>query len=309
MKISTKRILPNSFKDFVAAQTAHAYDAAGSDYLAYADGDPTRPFNFTSSYSFADREIWRRLDATLMRLAAEGRNSVSILDAGCGPGTWLLRVVLRARELGFARVDAFGFDISTVMIDLAKAAAAHMEDHAVRMHFVVRDITSGSAFGNNSFDITMCLYGVLNHLPRSAHSQVAAELSRVTSDSLFVTVRTIGSQPTIYVDKLEHARAFHQDNDADWMEVDLLDGRHIGFTSHLFASTDLRALFQPHLASIALVGLDVFHGRFATNAHWNPLTREEQVAFEADLEDLEHSYASSARFIDRAAHILLVGEH
>jgi SAM-dependent methyltransferase len=309
MKVSSIPVPSDRFASYSTDKTANAYDASGTDYLAYADGDAAQLFNFTSTYSFADRQIWHRLDATLVRLAADGRKSISILDAGCGPGTWLQRLVLRARELGFARVDAFGFDVSKVMIDLAKAAASRIQDQAIRMHFVVRDITNGSAFGNNTFDITLCLYGVLNHLPKLTHDRVAAELSRVTFDSLFLTVRTIGSQPTIYVDKLERAHAFHQDNDADWMEVDLVDGRHIGFTSHLFSSSDLRTLFQPYLSGIALVGLDVFHGRFSTNSHWNSLTVEDQSAFEADLEQLERRYASNAHFIDRAAHILLIGEH
>ncbi|MEJ0046798.1 MAG: methyltransferase domain-containing protein [Rhodospirillales bacterium] len=80
----------------VPAGTAHAYDAAGHDYLAYADGDAAQPFTFNSRYSFADLEIWRRLDANLKRLAAENRRSIRVLDAGCGPGTWLRRMVLRA---------------------------------------------------------------------------------------------------------------------------------------------------------------------------------------------------------------------
>ena len=99
-----------------SSRTAHAYDSAGHDYLVYADGDETEPFEFTGKYSFADREIWRRLDATLRSLFADGRRSLSVLDAGCGPGTWLRRLALRAREIGFERVNAFGFDISPVIV-------------------------------------------------------------------------------------------------------------------------------------------------------------------------------------------------
>jgi SAM-dependent methyltransferase len=307
MKLSTKVEDPLNFTAFVSDQTARAYDSAGRDYLAYADGDASQPFHFTSIYSFADREIWRRLDATLVRLAASGRKSISLLDAGCGPGTWLRRLVLRARELGFERVKAFGFDISPGMIALAKAGASCIQDQAISMSFAVRDITEGPAFGNNEFDICLCLYGVFNHLPVKTHDEVAAELSRVTSDTLFVTVRTVGSQPTIYVDTMDHARSFHQDNVADWMEVDLDDGRHMSFTSHLFTSTDLQMLFQSHLSTTTMVGLDVFHSRFASNMHWNPVI-EDQEAFENDLDELERRYASDPHFINRAAHILLVGE-
>jgi SAM-dependent methyltransferase len=308
MKVASRVQPPVSYNAFVSEQTARAYDAAGRGYLAYADGDAAQLFNFTGNYSFADREIWRRLEATLVRLSAEGRTSISVLDAGCGPGTWLRRLVLRARELGFTKIDAFGFDISPVMIALAQADAARILSPGIHIDFAVRDITEEMFFESHKFDITLCLYGVLNHLPVKTHDRVAAELSRVTSDTLFVTVRAAGSQPTIYVDSLDHARAFHQDNDADWMEVDLVDGRHIGFTSHLFTSDDFRALFQSHLSGTAMVGLDVFHSRFAVNVHWNPSMTGDQEAFESDLDELEYRYASDPHFIDRAAHILLVGD-
>jgi SAM-dependent methyltransferase len=308
MSAPTKARQPAALSPFSPRHTAYVYDAAGHDYLAYADGDATQPFNFTSVYGFADREIWRRLDATMMRLAGEGRQSISILDAGCGPGTWLRRMALRARELGFAQVKAFGFDISPGMIALAKAGAARIGDQAIRMSFVVRDLTNGHAFGTAEFDICLCLYGVLNHLPVATHREVAAELCRVTRDSLFVTVRAVGSQPTIYIDRLDQAHSFYQDNDSDVMEVDLLNGDHVGFTSHLFSSGELQTLFRPYLSGTAMVGIDLFHGRFAADKRWNPAEIEGQEDFESDLDELEHRYASNPNFIDRAAHILLIGE-
>ena len=163
-------------------------------------------------------------------------------------------------------------------------------------------------FPDDHFDITLCLYGVLNHLGVAAHPHAAAELARVTLGALFVTARTVGSLPTIYVDELNRARAFHQDNDADWMEVDLADGRHLAFPSHLFTAAGLHALFRPHLATTAMAGLDLFHSPFATHPHWNPRSIAGADLFEEDLCELERRYASDPHFIDRAAHVLLVGE-
>jgi hypothetical protein len=176
------------------------------------------------------------------------------------------------------------------------------------MHFLVRDITAGPAFTDQEFDLCLCLYGVLNHLPVTAHAQVAQELARVTQDTLFVTVRAAGSLPTIYVDSLDHARNFQQDNEADRMEIDMLNGEHIGFTSHLFTSTELDGLFRPHLKQATLFGLDVFHSRFATDRRWNPAHFDSEAEFVSDLELLEQRYACDPHFIDRAAHILFVGE-
>ncbi len=302
------RLHARQARSSAVAETARAYDAAGRDYLTYADGDGAELFSFNSCYSFADREIWRRLDATLTHLAASGRRTVRLLDVGCGPGTWLRRMALRARQLGFVDVVAHGLDISPAMIALAEADAAMLADRPIRLSVSLDDVTQGLRYADNSFDITVCLYGVLNHLPVATHDHVAAELSRVTAERLFVTVRTVGSLPTIYVDALEHACAFHQDNKADRMDVDLVDGRHLAFTSHLFTGQDLRRVFEPYLAGSALVGLDVFHSRFASNPHWNPPAIADQDAFETDLDALEQRYASDPHFIDRAAHILLIGE-
>ena len=306
--------IPNKFEfmpgngNYVAAETAHAYDLSACRHHAYADIDPEAPFNLNGCMSFADQEIWKRLNATLERLAAGNRKSISLLDAGCGPGTWLRRLALRARELGFERVDAFGFDISPGMIELARAAVSHIDDQAVSMNFMVRDIISGHAFGNNEFDITICLYGVLNHVPAGARELVAAELRRVTSDTLFVTVRAAGSLPTIYIDSIDRATAFYQNHEADCMEIYLKDGSYVGFTSHLFTSGELRTLFQPHLSSTVLIGLDLFHSRFAASPQWNPGTLTDEEAFETELTDLERLFASNPHFIDRAAHILLIGD-
>ena len=308
MKLQSRQHPRADLQAVFAAGTASAYDSAGTDYRTYADGNAEDPFNFDSCYSFADREIWHKIDNKLEQLAADGRRTLRVLDAGCGPGTWLTRVVLGARALGFHKIEIFGFDLSPAMVALASTSAQRLEGDGASISIAVGDITKPLPFDDRSFDITLCLYGVLNHLSKADHGHVAAELARVTLGTLFVTARTAGSLPTIYVDGLERATSFHQNNDADWMDVDLADGRHLGFPSHLFTSDELQALFQPHLDTTAMTGLDVFHSRFAPNPHWNPAATKGASAFEEDLDRLERLYASNPNFIDRAAHILIVGE-
>jgi hypothetical protein len=63
-------------------------------------------------HAYADRRVWALLEAKLADLRASGASSVSLLDAGCGPGTWLRRLVTRARALGFINITARGFDIA-----------------------------------------------------------------------------------------------------------------------------------------------------------------------------------------------------
>lgn len=288
-------------------EAARAYDAVGTGYRAYADGEGIQLFDFSGQYGFADREIWKRLDTTLVEMHASGRHAIRIVDAGCGPGTWLIRLVLRARDLGFTAIEAFGFDISSEMIELARASAAALSDDRIGIRFEVGDVmTALHAEEDHSSDLTLCLYGVLNHLPVAALDRVAADLARITDGALFVTVRTAGSLPTIYVAPLHDAYSFHQDNQVHRLEIDLKDGRHIGFDSHLFSAAELECLFQSYIDVEELIGLDVFHGRFALNPHWNP-DKIPGEGFETQLERLEHFCASDPAFIDRAAHILLVG--
>jgi len=79
---------------------ANVYNQAGDDYVSYADGDPSQPFTFEGLHAYADRCVWTTLETKLTDLRATGASSVRFLDAGCGPGTWLRRLVLRAQALG-----------------------------------------------------------------------------------------------------------------------------------------------------------------------------------------------------------------
>jgi SAM-dependent methyltransferase len=284
-------------------EAASAYAAAGRRYRSYADGDGRKLFDFTGRYGFADREIWTRIDAALEELLRAGRRQIRILDAGCGPGTWLQRTLARALELGFTRIDARGFDISPDMVALAQERA---QTHAsVSLRLEEGDLREPLAEETGSIDLCLCLYGVLNHIPRAALNNVAAELVRVTGGHLFVTARTVGSLPTIFVDAVEKARHFVQDHEHDRFEVELEDGRRLAFPSHLFCATELRALFQPHITAAELVGLDVFHSRFMADPRWNPDSLPHQDEFERQLCKLERLCSGEPAFIDRAAHILL----
>jgi SAM-dependent methyltransferase len=305
---STNHQSPHRSPGGDVAGTARAYDCAGRNYATYADGESGSLFDFTGRYGFADRQIWQRLDATQRDLASKGRRSLSILDVGCGPGTWLYRVITRSVALGFTDIKAEGIDLSPAMIALARASRyARPGSARVRTVWQVADVCDGLQQADRSVDLCLCLYGVFNHLPTAELARIASELARVTAGHLFLTVRAAGSLPTIYVDAVDHASRFHQDNDTDRMEVDLLDGRHLSFPSHLFRSAELRALFAPLMPRIGLCGLDVFHSRFATDPRWNPAYLDHDPHFAAQLDRLERSCAADPDFVNRASHILLVG--
>jgi SAM-dependent methyltransferase len=109
-----------------SAVVAAAYNQSGADYITYADGDPTHLFAFGGLHAYADRRIWALLETKLRELRATGASSIGILDAGCGPGTWLRRLVVRARELGFTTITARGFDVARAQVQRARLLARNL---------------------------------------------------------------------------------------------------------------------------------------------------------------------------------------
>jgi hypothetical protein len=104
--------------DTATEDAARVYNQAADAYLGYADGGPKHLFSFEGHHAYADRQVWSVLDTKLRELRAAGTTSVSLLGAGCGPGTWLRRLVTHARRLGFSSIAARGFDVAQAQIML-----------------------------------------------------------------------------------------------------------------------------------------------------------------------------------------------
>ena len=134
-----------------------------------------------------------------------------------------------------------------------------------------------------------------------------SEVRRVTKGEFITTVRAIGSMPTVYVGALEDARKFRQDNENNRFEAEFQDGRRVSVCSHLFSAAELRALVVPHMAIKDLIGLDLFHSRFAEDPRWNPEGCPASARFGSDLDRLEKFYCRNPDFTDHATHLLLVG--
>jgi hypothetical protein len=159
---------------------------------------------------------------------------------------------------------------------------------------------------DGSVDICLCLYGVLNHLPTEDLSTVFAEIARVTKGKFVATVRAIGSTPTIYVDGVKAAKAYHQDNAHGQLEVEFQNGTQTSFSSHLFSAAEIRALAKAALEIEELSGLDLFHNRFATDPDWNPAEATPDANFIHALRVLEHRFRRNPTFLDHATHLLLI---
>jgi SAM-dependent methyltransferase len=309
MSMSVKRRLTIvRAHDGAGCAIATAYNQAGDKYLAYADGDPDRLYAFDGQYSHGDRCIWELLDTKLRALRAAGATSIRILDLGCGPGTWLRRVVTRARVLGFDSISARGFDIADAQVRRARELATDLSNlPGVRLSFEIGDIFEPLAESDTSVDLCVCLCAVLNHIPTPDLSAVLAEVARVTAGCFVTTVRAVGSTPTVYVDAIEQARRFRQDNLTNRLDVEFQDGHRVSLNSHLFSAAELRSLVAPHLDIDDIRGIDLFHGRFAADPRWNPRDTGTHSQFCGELDQLEKAYCRDAEFIDHATHLLLVG--
>jgi SAM-dependent methyltransferase len=292
-----------------AENVAAVYNDAGNDYIAYADGDPANLFSFEGLHGYADRQIWLVLLRMLTDLRASGASSISILDAGCGPGTWLRRMVLCAHDLGFTGIVARGFDIAESQVLQARCLANDIATlPGVRLTFDVADLTLPLPEPDGSVDITLCLYSVLSHLPPEGLASVSREIARVTSGHFVTAVRSIGSTPTAFVHPIKMVRYLRHDHDRNECEIELRDGTRRTFSFHLFTAAELLGYFAPHFSIEEVRGLDLFHSRFEFDPRWSPPSLQSDNRIADELARLEEKYAAKSEFVDRAAHIMLVAQ-
>jgi SAM-dependent methyltransferase len=298
----------SSVAGLASGNVATVYNRAGNSYVAYADGDTEQLFTFDGQHGYADRYLWSVLESKLQELRAAGRSSVSILDAGCGPGTWLRRLVSRAKALGFSNIVARGFDVADTQIRRARLAARDLSVlPGVDLSFDVADLTAPLPEADTSVDITLCLYSVLSHLAVASLPKVAAEIGRVTRGHFITTVRPVGSPPTIFVEPIEKARHLAHDHAHDQSRIELHDGRRFTVRFHLFDALELRDCFADRFVIEDLRGLDLFHSRFAPDPRWNPVSAPIDDPFRDHLARLEEAHSQIQGFMEHAIHLLLVG--
>jgi SAM-dependent methyltransferase len=293
--------------DEATDDVADIYNDAGAAYAAYVDGDPSRLFAFDGIHGYADRCVWAVLEKKLTDLRASGASSVRLLDAGCGPGTWLRRLVIRAHSLGFSSITARGFDIAEAQIQRARLAARDLSGlPGVNLTFDVADLADRLPEQDASVDLTLCLYSALSHLPVARLPDISREIARVTSGYFVTTVRPIRSTPTAFVESIEKVSRLKQDHVRDRCEIELSDGRHVAFSFHLFTAVELRNYLEGCFNIEDMRGLDLFHSRFMPDSRWNPLPPTGDSRLAEELQRLENAFASRTEFMDHATHLLLV---
>jgi SAM-dependent methyltransferase len=285
---------------------AEIYSRAGDRYMRYADGDTECLFSFDGLHSYADRRLWGVLEHKLNEVRAEGRGAITILDAGCGPGTWLRRCVTHAHRLGFSQIAARGFDAATKQIETARRKAADLAAlPGIDLKFDVADINNPLPEADSSVDFTLCLYSVLNHLPVSSLPRISREFARVTRTYFITTVRAIGSSPTAFVETMEDTRHLRLDHRHNRCEVELCNGRRIDVGFHLFSTSELLRCFSSDFDIEELRGLDIFHSRFRPDRRWNPPSIEADQGMLKHLALMEEAHACDPHFIEWAMHLML----
>lgn len=287
------------------AQIAAAYNEAGYRYARYADGAGRNLFCFEGRHAYGDRKSWETIEARLQALRARGLTRLRVVDWGCGPGTWLRRVVARAHRIGFTAIEARGMDIADTQLQRARILARALNElPGVEIGFHHGDLRDGTPVPEA--DLCLCLYGVLNHIPVPDLPRTLSRLSEITAGWFVATVRTVGSQPTVYVDDVSAAAHFFQDNLANRLNIEFANGRRASFQSHLFSRAELVRLTEGKFEVEEMRGLDLFHARFAKDPRWNPPHADPLGCFSQELARLEDRYCCDPGFMDHAAHLLLV---
>jgi SAM-dependent methyltransferase len=294
--------------------TASAYDHAGDDYLRYADGEDLddAPAPVARSAQ-ADTIVWQTICSAIEALQRDGASTLRILDAGCGPGTWLRRIAVHAHRQGL-RVDAVGFDISTGQLDIARRRAetlsAHIGDgEAPKLEFVRHDLVDPLPWQTGQFHVVLCNFAVLNHLARAALPTAIAELCRVASQRVIATLRALASPPTACIVGTDQVRQLHEDCARGRLHLLSKDGTRHVLTFNLYGADALKALFAPHAAIADLRAIDLFVSRFAPDANWTKtlvegLAGRQQVM--QRLKELEEPLCRLPGWVDHGTHVLIV---
>jgi SAM-dependent methyltransferase len=251
---------------------ANAYDHVGYEYRCYADGEGLEdPSVGTARFAHADAIVWETIRDTLHQLRAAGVRTLRVLDAGCGPGTWIRRIADYAQRLGLG-IDATGFDISKGQLEIARKQIEKLKERDPGKHkkirFLVHNLADPLPWAVGHFHIVLCNYVVLNHLPKAAIPGVVEELCRVAGYRVIATVRALASPATGCIIGTEQVREYRQDCGRGELRLVLKDGTEHRLTFNLYSAELLGAMFAAHATIVDLRAVDLFLSRFAADANW-----------------------------------------
>jgi len=295
-----------------ACATARAYDQVGEAYGAYADGGEADEGCSKSRFAHADAIVWDSIRATIDELRETGITELRLLDAGCGPGTWVGRVVAYARHVNLG-IDATGFDIAKGQLEIARrrmdwpaGASAN-----TRVRFLTHNLADPFPWSDGKFHIVLCNYIVLNHLDRSALPAAVGELCRVANHRVIATLRAVASPVTACIIGTENVSRYHHDRQSGELRLVLKDGSEHLLTLNLYSAERLKALFGTRAIIKDLRAVDLFLSRFALDENWtaqlaSALPGRSQVL--RSLREAEEQLCREPAWLDHGTHVLLVAQ-
>jgi hypothetical protein len=104
------------------------------------------------------------------------------------------RVVVRAKQIGFAEIEAQGFDIADAQLHRARAQSRSVAEMAgVNLSFQHGDIRKSLPYPSN--DLCLCLYGVLNHIAVNEILDALRGIAEVTTGYLWRQHAPLAARP------------------------------------------------------------------------------------------------------------------
>lgn len=295
----------------LTAATAAAYDQVGEDYTRYADGDDWLCSGSIGVRGRTDQILWQTLTSLVETLANTGQTSISICDAGCGPGTWLMRICLYAEQRGLT-VSGYGFDISSAQLKIARTRQAKLPSSAAKFvdfQFVQADLSKRLDFSDAAFDIVCCNYTVLNHIPTESFAIAVSELCRISRGYVVTTVRALGSNFTAFVTDQSRVRDYRFDDDKGqlWVELDDASTHTIGL--HFYTAYEMQREFSLYTRVLDCRAVNLFWARFTPDERWTGRLLADTIDLAdlmGQLTTLEVRYCRDPAWIDHGSQILIV---
>ena len=268
------------------------YSNEHHNYMLYADGDiTTELFAFERMgrpWDYNDLVTWETIERVI-----EEVKPTSILDIGCGVGTWAFRVLTR-----FPGITIKGVDIAEGQIEHAKRLARdHFTDVSDRVQFYVGDAGNLDREADQAHGLTLCLHDVLNHMP--PYRDGIREMVRVGKTNI-TSVHTTGGPRTFYtVDPAEiDMETVHKEG--NWLQFRTNDGAQYEFHDKLFGYDEITGLFreQVHVRDSFGVDIGVSEGLRKVNP-------EEYQRELPGLRKVEESLMRVGEHATRAEHIIV----
>jgi SAM-dependent methyltransferase len=224
------------------------------------------------------------------------------------------RVTGYARRAGVA-VEAVGFDVSGGQLEIVRKAARNVNsgrlNEQTTPEFLIHDLADPLPWPDRHFHLVLCNYAVLNHLPKDAVSGAIAELCRVATFRVVVTLRALAGPPTGCIVGLEELRDYREDCRLGRLVLQLKDGSEHALTFNLYSADTLKRLFARHASIVDIRAVDLFVSRFAPDARWTGILvdelpgRQEVVHW---LKEIEEPLCRLRGWIDHGTHVLIVAE-